>query len=206
MSTPDSDERGAAERRHRDVDLWAPPGSGVAVERRDPWELTVHGARAGLLAGLALGATEILASTVLRGDPRLPFDFPVAILVGPQALRPSFPLAESLVLGTLLHVVLSVVLGVAFLTGLALTYQLSARPLLVLLYGVLFGFLVWEVDFLALLPLIAPNLTRILDVTTQLWNGIGSHCLIYGLLLAAYVVRVRPGVLDRWWTADGATA
>jgi hypothetical protein len=178
---------------------WAPPRTGVLVERHDPWELAVHGARAGLLAGLALGLVEIVASTVLHGDPWLPFDFAVAILVGPEALAPAFPVAASVALGTVIHVLLSVVFGVAFLAGLALTFQLSARPWLMLLYGVLFGVTVWEVDFLAVLPLIAPELTGRLDLATQLWNGIVSYCLVYGPVLATYVIWVRPGMLDRWW-------
>ena len=49
-----------------DLRPWARPGVGVAVERRDPWELARHGARAGLLAGATLGLVEIAASTMLR--------------------------------------------------------------------------------------------------------------------------------------------
>jgi hypothetical protein len=36
----------------------------------------MHGTRAGLLAGLALGLVEIVASTLLRGDPWLPSPSP----------------------------------------------------------------------------------------------------------------------------------
>jgi hypothetical protein len=185
---------------------WSPPREGIPVERRDSWELAVHGARAGLLAGLALGLVEIVASAVLRGDPWLPFDFAAAIVVGPGALAPMFPAGASVALGTIIHVLLSVVFGVAFLAGLALTYQLSARPWLILLYGVMFALLVWEVNFLAVIPLIAPKLRRQLDLATQLWNGIVSYSLVYGPALAAYVVRVRPGVLDRWWVTDDIKA
>jgi hypothetical protein len=103
---------------------WAPPRAGVAVERRDSWELARHGARAGLLAGAALGLVEIAASTALRQSPRLPFDFAAAIVVGPDALLPAFPLAASMALGTVLHVLLSITFGIAFLGGLALTFQL----------------------------------------------------------------------------------
>jgi len=162
----------------------------------------MHGARAGLLAGFALGLVEIVASILLRGDPWLPFDFAAAIVVGPDALTPAFPVAASIALGTVIHVLLSVVFGVMFLAGLTLTFQLSARPGLMLLYGVLFGAIVWEVDFLAVLPVIAPELTGRLDLATQLWNGIVSYCLVYGPALGAYVIWVRPGVLDRWWRID----
>ena len=184
---------------------WAPPRVGVPVERRDSWELAIHGARAGLVAGVALGAVEIIASAILSDDPSLPFDFAAALIVGREALLPAFPLAASLALGTILHVLLSIVFGAAFMGGLALTFQLSARPSLMLLYGMVFGVTVWEINFLAVLPVIAPELTGRLDLTTQLWNGIVSYSFVYGPVLSAYVIRVRPGVLDRWWRTDGAT-
>ena len=186
-----------------DLRPWAPPRVGVAVERRDSWELARHGARAGLLAGAALGLVEIAASTMLRRSPRLPFDFAAAIVVGPAALLPAFPLAASLALGTVLHVLLSITFGVAFLGGVTLTFQLSARPLLMVLYGTLFGVTVWEINFLAVLPVIAPELTGRLDLATQLWNGIVSYSLVYGPVLATYVIWVRPGMLDQWWRTDG---
>jgi hypothetical protein len=176
---------------------------GVPVERRDAWEVAMHGTYAGLLAGVALGVVEIAASTMLSDNPRLPFDFAAALIVGPEALLPAFPLAASLALGIVLHVLLSITLGVAFLGGLALTFQLSARPLLMVLYGMLFGVTVWEINFLAVLPVIAPELTGRLDLATQFWNGIVSYSLVYGPALAAYVIRVRPGMLDQWWRTDG---
>jgi hypothetical protein len=163
----------------------------------------MHGARAGLLAGVALGVVEITASTILSDDPWLPFDFAAAIIVGPEALAATFPLTAAVALGTVLHVLLSMAFGVAFLAGLALAFQLSARPPLIVLYGMLFGVTVWEIDFLAVLPVVAPNLAGRLDLATQLWNGIASYCLVYGPALALYVLRVRPGMLDRWWRIDG---
>jgi len=184
---------------------WAAPRVGLPVERRGPWELIMHGARAGLIAGLALGVIEIGGSFVLRADPWLPFDFAAAIIVGPDALAPTFPLAASLALGTVIHVLLSLVFGAVFIAVLALTFQLSARPWLILIYGILFGVTVWEVDFLAVLPVIAPKLTGRLDLATQVWNGILSYCLVYGPTLATYVIRVRPGMLDRWWDESEAT-
>ena len=182
---------------------WAPPRVGLEVERRDRWEVLRHGTFAGLLAGFALGFVEIVVSTALRGDPWLPFDFAAAIVVGPEALAPAFPVAASAALGTVIHILLSVLFGVVFLTALALTFQLSARSWLIVLYGVVFALAVWEVNFLAVLPLIAPTLRGRIDLATQLWNGIVSYALVYGPVLAAYVIWVRPGTLDRWWLTDG---
>ena len=201
MSDAQSDPR--QNPRNTELLPWAPPRAGIPVERRDTWEVAMHGARAGLVAGVALGAVEIAASSILSDDPWLPFNFAAALIVGPEALLPAFPLTASLALGGVLHALLSIVFGVAFVGGLALTFQLSARPSLMVLYGVLFGVTVWEINFLAVLPNIAPELTKRLDLATQLWNGILSSTLVYGPVLAAYVIRMRPGVLDQWWRPDG---
>jgi hypothetical protein len=191
-----------SEAQTKNRESWAPPRVGLQVERRDRWEVVRHGTFAGLLAGFALGSAEIVASTALRGDPWLPFDFAVAIVVGPDALAPAFPVAASVALGTVIHTFLSVLFGVMFMSALALTFQLSARSWLVALYGVVFALTVWEVNFLAVLPLIAPGLKGRIDLATQLWNGIVSYSLVYGPILAAYVVWIRPGTLDRWWLTD----
>jgi hypothetical protein len=178
---------------------WASPRDGVPIERREAVVVLAHGASAGLLGGLALGVVEVVASALLRGDPSMPFEFATALIVGPEALAPGFPAAASVALGTVIHLLLSAIFGVIFLAALTLMLQLSARPALMVVYGVLFGAVVWEVDFLAVLPLIRPELTTQFDLTTQLVNGIVSYCLVYGPVMAAYVIRVRPGVLDRWW-------
>ena len=189
--------------RHNDPLTWAPLRVGLPVERRDAWEVATHGARGGLLAGVALGVVEIAAATVLSGEPWLPFDFAAALIVGPEALAPAFPRAASMALGTVLHVLLSIVFGMAFLAGLALTFQLSARPALMVLYGMLFAVAVWEVNFLAVLPVIAPELAGRPDLAMQLSNGVLSYCLVYGPSLGLYIIAVRPGVLDLWWRTDG---
>jgi hypothetical protein len=137
-----------------DRQSWAPPRTGVTVERSDPWELVSHGMAAGLVAGVGLGVVEVITSTVLRGDPWLPFDFAAAIVVGPEALVPTFPVAASVVLGTVMHTLLSVLFGVMFLGALALTFQLSARPGLLLAHGVVFALAVWEVNFMVMLPML----------------------------------------------------
>jgi hypothetical protein len=191
-----------SESQTKNRESWAPPRVGLQVERRDGWEIVRHGTLAGLLAGFALGSAEIVASTALHGDPWLPFDFAVAIVIGPDALAPAFPVAASVALGTVIHTFLSALFGVMFLTALALTFQLSARSWLIALYGVVFALMVWEVNFLAVLPLIAPGLKGRIDLGTQLWNGIVSYSLVYGPVLAAYAIWVRPGTLDRWWLTD----
>jgi len=170
----------------------------VTVEKRDIDTVIVHGSLAGLLAGLVLGTTTVIASLILTGSASWPFRFAASFVAGPDALDPAFPLGAALLLGSALHFGLATVFGVVFVGLLALTYQLSARRWLLILYGSLFGFGIWEIDFLVAVPTFFPFLVGRIDVATQLWNGVLSYLFIYGPVLAAYVIVVRPGVIDDW--------
>ncbi len=170
----------------------------VIVERRDVDTLLVHGALAGLVAGLALGVSAVVASVVLQGSALLPFRFAAAFIVGPAAFGSAVPPLTAILLGLAIHFTLSAVFGFVFLGALSLTYQLSARAWLLIVYGAIFGFVVWEIDFLAAVPALFPFLTGRLDLSTQVWNGIVSYVLIYGPVLGLYVARVRPGVVGDW--------
>lgn len=185
-----------------DTRAWAPPRAGVTTEAISAWEVVVHGARAGLLAGIVLGIVEMLATAALGEDPMFPFAFAAGILVGPGALAAGFSAVAAVALGTVMHLLISIGVGVMFVAALHVTFQLSARPLLMLVYGVLYGVTVWEVNFLAVLPIIAPDLIGQLDLATQLVNGVVSYALVFGPMLAVYVLVVRPGVHDRWWEHD----
>jgi hypothetical protein len=170
----------------------------VMVEKRDIDTVIVHGSLGGLLAGLVLGVTTVIASLVLTGSASWPFRFAASFIVGPDALDPSFPVDAALLLGSAIHLALAAVFGIVFVGLLALTYQLSARSWLLVLYGSIFGFVIWEIDFLAVVPTLFPFLIGRIDIATQLWNGVLSYVLIYGPVLAAYVIVVRPGVIDDW--------
>jgi len=170
----------------------------VIVERRRIEDVVVHGSVAGLVAGLILGATTTVVSLVLNGSAAWPFRFASAFVVGPDALDPSFPVGAAILLGSAIHLALATTFGVLFVGLLALTYQLSARWWLLLLYGSVFGFVVWEVDFLVAVPTFFPYLVPRVDLATQLVNGVLSYVLVYGPVLGAYAVLVRPGVIGDW--------
>lgn len=185
-----------------DTRAWAPPREGVTTETITGWEVVVHGARAGLLAGIVLGIVEVVATAALGDDPLFAFGFAAGILVGPSALSAGFSWVAAVALGTVMHLLISVGVGVMFVAALHVTFQLSARPVLMVAYGVLYGVTVWEVNFMAVLPIIAPDLVGQLDLSTQLVNGIATYALVFGPVLAGYVLAVRPGVHDRWWHHD----
>ena len=170
----------------------------VIVEKHDIDSVVVHGSLAGLVAGLVLGLATVIGSVVLTGSASEPFRFAAAFVAGPEALGPGFSLAVALLLGGAIHFALAAVFGVVFVGLLAVTYQLSARSWLLLLYGSVFGFAIWEVNFLVAVPTFFPFLIDRIDFATQLWNGVLSYALIYGPALGAYVIAVRPGVIGDW--------
>ena len=170
----------------------------VMVEKRDIDTVVVHGSLAGLVAGLILGVTTVVGSLVLTGSASWPFRFAASFIAGPDALDSGFPLGAALLVGIAIHFALATVFGVVFVGLLALTYQLSARSWLLILYGSVFGFAIWEVDFLVAVPTFFPFLVDRIDFATQLWNGILSYVFIYGPVLGVYVIAVRPGVIDDW--------
>ncbi|HET7026755.1 MAG TPA: hypothetical protein VFI28_03590 [Candidatus Limnocylindrales bacterium] len=170
----------------------------VQVERRDVVTVVVHGSLAGLVAGLILGTATVVGSLVLSGDASLPFRFAAAFVVGPAALGDQLSMAAAVLLGAAIHFSLAALFGIVFVGLLALTYQLSARWWLLVVYGAIFAFGVWEVDFMAAVPALFPFLVDRLDLPTQLWAGILSYALVYGPILGAYVAIVRPGVIGDW--------
>lgn len=168
------------------------------VEERDAGTVIVHGSLGGLAAGLVLGATAIVSTMALGGGVSVPFRFVAAFAVGPEAFAADFPVAAALLLGATIHFALSAAVGVLFVGALALTFQLSARWWLLIAYGSAFAFAVWEINFLAAVPALFPELVGRLDLATQLWNGIVSYVGVYGPALGVYVALVRPGVVGEW--------
>jgi len=172
----------------------------VAVTVEDPkvGVVVVYGCLGGLAAGLVLGVAAIASAVFLGHGPWDPFRFVAALAVGPEAFAPDFPVAAAVLLGAIVHMSLSVIYGVVFVAVLALIFQLSARAWLLILYGSLFAFAIWEINFLAIVPVFFPYLAVRLTLATQFWSGIASYCLAYGPALGVFVAITRPGVVGGW--------
>ncbi len=121
----------------------------MAVTNRDEVRIALRGgAVAGLVGGLTLGLFVLIVAIWQHGYLWVPFKFPAAPLLGERVLAPGFdPLA--IVLGLLVHAVVSIGWGVAFAF---LAYGLPRRT--TLLAGALFGILVWIGMFYLVLPIL----------------------------------------------------
>jgi len=173
------------------------PNSTV-VEVRQPGALLRAGLLAGATAAVTLGIAEIAFTLMLGGTLADPFRRVSSVALGPAAFAPDFPLALVLLTGAAVHVGLSLIFGLIFVWLAALAYQLSARAPLLLLYGVLFGLALWELNILTVLPLVRPAVAPQFGLADQIWNGIVAYAVFYGLVLGAYVAITRPGVVGTW--------
>lgn len=172
--------------------------TGIPVEEQR-WRLLVpHGVIAGLVAGVALGLAQFLIAAARDEAALTPLRLVASLLLGQSALDPNESTALVIFVGLVLHLLLAAAFGVVFVALLALTFQLSARLWLLLGYGMLFGFILWEVNFLAVLPLVYPGLISRIELSGQIWEGIVAYSLAYGPALALYISIVRPGVLTDW--------
>jgi hypothetical protein len=168
------------------------------VEVRRPAELLRHGLIAGVIAGITLAAEEMVATVLLGGSASDPFRLVASVVFGRQALSPDFAVWIPLLVGAAAHLVLSVLFGLVFVFLVAGAYQLAARVPLLLIYGVLYGLGLWELNVLTVVHLLFPQVAPLFGLANQIWNGIVAYAIFYGLVLGAYVAVARPGVVASW--------
>ncbi len=112
-----------------------------------------------------------------------------SMVLGVDALSPTFPVVTATVVGIIVHMVLSAIFGVIFFYLLALFNQLDSPASLLLLYGSLFGLALWIVNFLIIAPIVFPQFTLV----DQFWNGFVAHTFFYGTVIGGYAASVLPG-------------
>lgn len=160
------------------------------VQGRSGGRLLLHGVVGGIVAGIVFAIVDMVLAVAIMGAPFVaPLRMIGAILLGPQALEPTYPLAQAAITGLLVHLVLSAIYGVIFVYLLAFVGQLNASTGLLLLYGSLFGLALWIVNFLLIAPIAFPWFAMV----DQFWFGFVAHTFFYGTVLGGYVAAARPG-------------
>jgi hypothetical protein len=141
----------------------------------------VTGAAGGLVAGAVMLAILAVAFPLLRlGQPLQPL-YLFAAFSDPDWGRLSGFAASALVVGTIIHLVMSLGLGALFSW---LVNRSTGRTLVI--SGVVWGLLVWAIQQFAILQVVDPLATRDLP----LWLFAVAHT-VYGLVLGWFVARVR---------------
>lgn len=175
---------------------------GIIVEERDWAAIRKHGALAGLVAGLALGLVQLLISAAFQESALTPFRLVSALIFGSPQNVQTMPNGAVILIGSSIHLLLSILFGAIFAALLSIGWQLSARRWVLLAYGAMFGFVLYEVSFLAVLPTLYPDLKSWFDLESQLSKGIVAYALVYGPTLALYLSIARPGVRAPWSNHD----
>ena len=141
----------------------------------------------GLMAGLGFAAFQMLAAGSQSGTEGLfmPLRMIGAIVLGAQALQPSYSLLAAATTGTLVHLVLSVAFAVLFVALFQPTPTVrSSRQLL--LSGCLYGALLWVINFYVIAPVL--GWTWFAERTNPAVQLI-AHTFFYGCSLSYLVLR-----------------
>jgi uncharacterized membrane protein YagU involved in acid resistance len=143
------------------------------------WGLT-QGAIAGIVAGLVFAAFEMMASAFMMGAEAffMPLRMIGAIVLGPEALDPSYALVTAGIAGVMVHMMLSVIYGVIF--GEIAT--ILRGPAAFIGAGGIFGFALWLVNFYLIAPFAFP---WFLD-SSPLVQFVG-HTFFFGMVLGYYL-------------------
>jgi hypothetical protein len=154
--------------------------SHLPVRRSEvPWALGV-GAAGGIIAGIVFAAFEMLAAAALMGADAffMPLRMIGAILIGPAALDPGYPLLSAALAGVAVHVVLAVLYGMIFAV---ITGGLRSATTDILL-GAAYGFALWLFNFYVVAPAAFP---WFLDSPPVL--QLIGHSVFFGAVLGWYV-------------------
>jgi len=151
-----------------------------------PDVIGLGGAIAGLAGGVAMAVVAALLSASMGQDIWHESKRIAAIVYGPAALTgPGFDLGPVLV-GTLIHLLVSAILGALFGIVTRRLLHLTSDFGTPVMAGLVYGLLIWMVAYFVVLPVLNPAL---LDVYTPAF--IIQH-VTYGVVLGLVYMWLRP--------------
>ncbi len=144
----------------------------------------------GILAGIVFAMFEMIAAVVLMGPPAffMPLRMIGAIVLGPAALEPAYPLPVAAMVGMGLHLMNSALYGAVFAVAILVLPRALRQTPGVVLAATAFGVLLWLVNFFVIAPVAG---WRWFPEGTNHLVQFVAHAFAYGTLLGAYVAR-RP--------------
>ncbi len=143
------------------------------------------GAGFGLLAGIVFATFEMVAARMMGDGFWMPLRMIGAIILGEQALEPSYSLAQAATVGMALHLALSTLYGAVFGAAVAIAPALRTLGTLVV-SGTLYGLALWLVNFYV----IAPTAFEWFQDASPAVQFV-AHAFFYGALLGVSLGAVR---------------
>jgi hypothetical protein len=145
-------------------------------------------AGAGVVAGLVMALAEVVGATIAGRSPMLPLRMAASVLIGEAALYKATP-AQAVGVAILDHLVISAMLGVAYLVFLGRLAERHARSWRAqLLLGVFFGTGVWLFD-MVLVPKVGGLHWLLETLPAPQWL---AHTLFFGVPLAGLFIAWMP--------------
>ena len=147
-----------------------------------------HGILGGILGGLAIAAFDMVSAAVLMGLQAFfgPLREISGIVLGPQALEPTYPLLTAALVGVLTHMTLSIIYGIAFAGVVAAVPQLRASSMILVIAASLFGLAIWLVNFYLIAPVVGWTWFAMANPVVQFI----AHTFFYGTVLGIYLDRI----------------
>jgi hypothetical protein len=149
------------------------------------------GAIAGLIGGLAMALVAALISLVQGQDIWLEAKEIAIVLLGPQAAtQPGFA-ALPVLIGTMIHLIISMLLGALFGIVTRRVFHLTSDFGTPLLAGLVYGMLIWLVTYFFVLPTINPQLHD-----SMYAPGFIIQHIVYGIVTGLCYTWLRPSPYD----------
>lgn len=128
--------------------------AGVVERRADVGAWIRYGILGGVIAGITFALFEMIMAVILEGAAAffMPLRMIGGIGLGPEAMDPGTPLLTAGGVGIVIHMVLSIVYGVAVAAVLSLIPRLSASRVAVVASASVAGLALWVVNFYGFAP------------------------------------------------------
>jgi hypothetical protein len=148
------------------------------------------GAVAGLGGGIAMAIIGAMISASLGGDIWLESKQIAAVVYGPAAIARSGFVAGPVIVGTLLHLIVSAALGAIFGILTRRVLRLTSEFGTLIMAGLIYGLLIWMIAYFLVLPFFNPTLRE-----TYAPAFIVQH-LVYGAVTGLLYTWLRPQPYD----------
>jgi hypothetical protein len=148
----------------------------------------------GFYAGLVFAVFAMIVSAIAGATLFTPLRMIAATLLGPQALTPEVSLGVAALVGVLIHVVYSVLLGAVLAFIVSLIPALRSSGTAIVLTVSLLGLITWLINFYAIAP--AAGWLWFPEGMNQFWHGFVAHTFAYGTVLGWYLASRRGRYSD----------
>lgn len=168
----------------------------IGTIRLDPQSGVRRWARTGLTMGIIAGISFIVFELVIAGitgpSAAMPLRAISAIVLGRGALEPSIHVAVAVVVGLIVHFILSAIFGLILGVVIGIIRPLSNNRGMLLLSAVVYGLLLWLINFYVIAPQTFPWFTEANPIVQFF-----AHTVFYGSVLGL--------LLGAAWRGDSRT-